>query len=693
MSSLFGMGGAKTQAPIRYTAISIQTSTQGVPIPIGWGANRVGINLIWYNDFQSVAGSSSAGGKGGGSPITSYTYSAAVELALGEGPIQGINQVWADRDLTTLANLNLTLYVGSSTQVPPPFVSASFPAQALAYANTAYLFSSKYALGTSPNLPSHNFEVAWPLCGSIPGYSDANFADIIFDYCTNARYGIGLPSSAIDATSLALGATSGSGYWTYCTAQGLLASPYLSSQEQGTNTLQRWAQLSNTWIFFSGGQMKFVPLGDSSITANGVTYTPNNAAVAALTLADFVIKKSGDPPVRVTRSDPFDGYNRVQLDCLERANSYNNATVQWQDQTSIDQFGELQSQTINANEICVPAIGSIVAALVGQRLVWIRNKYSFTLDYTHILLEVGDIISLYEPVLGLLAVTVRITDIQENEEQLLDITAEEFNIGVGTPNSGNIAQAALATPIVNTLVDPGNINTPMITAPPSLTSASQPQLWFGLSGGADWGGARIYVSFNGGDSYNYLGTVSVGLAQGTLLSDLSAHADPDTADTLAVDLVESNTTLSSAATHDDADHNRTLCFIPATLGLSGDEFLSFGECAIGATANRFNLKYLRRGQYGTGSPIHYAGTQFYRVDNQFTFTYSIPPGYTGIPLLFKFLSFNVFNNALQTLDQVDTWAFTPTASGTFIPGPGGAGASSGGSSDAGGGGPGAGGTG
>jgi hypothetical protein len=48
-----------------------------------------------------------------------------------------------------------------------------------------------------------------------------------------------------------------------------------------------------------------------------------------------------------------------------------------------------------------------------------------------------------------------------------------------------------------------------------------------------------------------------------LTADLPNHADPDTTDTLSVDLTESQGTFSGNATSADADADRTLCLLTA----------------------------------------------------------------------------------------------------------------------------------
>jgi len=679
VSSLFGSPKTTT---VRYTQINLSTSSQGVPIAIGWGRNRASNNIVWYNNFQSVASAQSAGGKGGGGGATSYNYSVACILALGEGPINSVITVWSNKDVTTLAALNLTPYLGSATQTSPSWITSNYPSQAVSYADTAYLFSSKYALGSSPDLPSHNFEVSWYLDSTVPGYIDANFADIIPDFCTNPRYGIGLPSSAIDTVSLGSSSSySSSSYWTYCAAAGLLASPLLNSQEQGTNILQRWAQLSNTFIFFSGGQLKFVPLGDSIIVNGSYTYTPNLTSVYSLGLDDFIVKQSGDLPVTVTRSDALDRYNRVQLDYLDRSNFYNNASAQWQDQTSVDLYGQLQAQVISATEICTGGIAATMATLIGQRSVWIRNQYKFTLGYNYLLLEVGDLVDITEPMIGLSGQHVRIISIEETAEQLLDITAEEFNAGVGTVTAA-VAHASGASGGYNALAAPGNVNTPVIFEPPAMSYAGTPQLWFGCSGGPNWGGARIYVSFDGGANYAYLASVYSGEEQGVLTASMPTGTYLDTTSTVSADLTMSQGNIPSGATHADAQTLRTMILVDS-------ELMAYGASSLGSSAYHYNMSYLYRGLYGTSLASHAVGAPFLKFDNLFTYYYNVPAGYASTTLYFKFLSFNNFGNALQDLASVSAYTHTMSAySGGTNPGPGGSGTGGGGGGSAGGDGPG-----
>ena len=120
------------------------------------------------------------------------------------------------------------------------------------------------------------------------------------------------------------------------------------------------------------------------------------------------------------------------IEIKDRGNSYNAAPVEWQDQALVDQFGQIDSSVAQAHEITNLNIGLTVAQLLLQRAAYIRNTYAFKLGYEFSLLEPGDLVSLTEPHLGLNQFPVRIRTIDEAEDGLLSIVAEEFPGAIGT---------------------------------------------------------------------------------------------------------------------------------------------------------------------------------------------------------------------------------------------------------------------
>jgi hypothetical protein len=644
MAGIFG-GGSAAQKITRYTSVDLQTSALGVCIPLVWGRNRVGTNVIWLNGFRSKP--AGKGGGKGGNKSGQYDYTTAMILALCEGPIIDVMQVWADQTITDVAALGFDLQLGGPDQVPPAWFDTDYSNQAMSYAYTAYVFSAKYDLGQSATIPNHTFEVDGLLSGTMSfspaNLPDANPADIISDYLLSTQYGLDPGATYIDATTWA-------NYKLYCTAQSLFMSPYLRNQEQATSTLQRWAQLTNSWIFWSGTALKFIPLGMSTVTGNGVTWTPNLTPIYDLGVNDFVPSSKGDTLVTVTRIDPADGYNRVEIDNRNRNDQYNTDPTYWEDQTSVDEYGQLQSQTVTADEVCDPNVAAIMAALIGQRSVYIRNTYEWSTSNNFVLLEPGDIVALTEPAIGLNAQLVRITDVSEDDKGLLKFQAEEAPNSISTP-AQVVQQTNGANGAPNFDVEPGSVNPPLIIEPPLSVTGGVPQLWIGASGGADWGGAQVWLSADN-VTYVQLGEITAGTAQGVLTASLPSGSDPDTADTLAVDLTESLGVLSTAATQADADAFRTAALID-------NEIVAYGT--VTATgAYTADLTYLRRGVYDTAIASHASGAAFSTINPQAVFQYVLPKSYVGVELWVKLPSFNVFDNAQQELSAATAYSYTPT---------------------------------
>jgi hypothetical protein len=130
-------------------------------------------------------------------------------------------------------------------------------------------------------------------------------------------------------------------------------------------------------------------------------------------------------------------------------------------------------------------------------------------------------------------------------------------------------------------------------------------------------------------------------------------ANPDTTNTLAVNLAESQGQLISG-TSSDAQNAVTLCYC-------GGELLSYQTAAL-TSGYAYNLTTLYRGLYGTSAASHASGAQFARLD-QSTFKYQLPSGYIGVTLYFKFQSFNIFGLQPQDLSTCTAYTFSPLGTG------------------------------
>ena len=237
------------------------------------GRQKLAPNVVFYSNFRTQ--SVKSGGKGGlfgGGATTGYDYTADLILALCEGPIANIGYVWRDQSTYTLSGLGLSLFPGTTPQTVWSYLAVKYPSEALAYQGTAYVSAANYQLGSSAAIGNHNFEVIGILAGTGVNGIDADPAQVIYDFLTNAQYGAGFDPAAINLTTL-YGAGGDGSLQTYCNAMGIAFSPLLSSPEQASSTLSRWLQIVNCAAVWSGGELRFMPYGDLAIASGPVART------------------------------------------------------------------------------------------------------------------------------------------------------------------------------------------------------------------------------------------------------------------------------------------------------------------------------------------------------------------------------------------------------------------------------------
>ena len=180
--------------------------------------SKLAVNIFFYANFQATPvftpQQSTGKGFGGGGGVTwslsGWTYSADLMMALCEGPITGVNQIWQGQSVygtqftTTggvvtgggsgLSSLGLTLFDGTVGQAPWGYLAAHYPTQSLAYPGTAYVCAANFGLGPSASIGSLNFEVQGPLFGTGANGLDADPAQVIADFLLNPQYGVGFPA-------------------------------------------------------------------------------------------------------------------------------------------------------------------------------------------------------------------------------------------------------------------------------------------------------------------------------------------------------------------------------------------------------------------------------------------------------------------------------------------------------------------
>jgi len=611
-----------TNTAERLNGIQIQSSAYGRCIPLVYGTQRLASNLFWYDDFVATphTTSTTSGGKGGGGGVTqtttTYTYSASLMFGLCEGQINGVGTVWVDKSTSSISALNLSFYNGSYSQSAWGFLTSNHAGKALPYRGTAYLACPNFDLGDNASLPNLTFEVkGMKLFNGI----DSNPKELIYDFLTNDKYGIGFPSSKIGDLTV---------FNNYCLANNILLSPMFDEQKGGNDHIQDFLKTTNSSFVWSEGKLKIIPYGDSTATANGVTYTPNLSPVYDLTDNDFV---DLDEPIKVTRTANADAFNHIKIEFLNRANSYNAEIAEAKDLANIDLYGLRPSDTIIMHSICDAGIAKTVAQLLLQRALYIRNIYEFKLSWKYCLLEPMDLVTLTDELLGFDKLVVRITEVSEDDEGILSFTAEDFPFGVA---SATLYQnETVQGTVINYNIPAGNSNNPIFFEPPLLLSNNY-EVWLGVSGAVNWGGAEVWVSSDS-ETYTYLTKIAQPTRMGAVVSNWVSG------NTVNVDLTISRGELLSTS--------EALAFI-------GGEVIKYSLATL-TSAYHYTLTVIERGLYGTSVINHSIGEQFMRLDSavmrqQFT------TDMIGKAYYYKFLSFNIYGVSRQALEDVEPYAFT-----------------------------------
>jgi hypothetical protein len=361
--------------------------------------------------------------------------------------------------------------------------------------------------------------------------------------------------------------------------------------------------------------------------------------------------------VEVTRRSRADTFNAIKIEFVNRANSYNVEVAEDKDDAGIAVYGLKAQSPRQAHAITDAAVAKKVANIKRLRSVYIDggNSYRFTLGWQYALLEPMDLVTITDSNLGLNKHPVRITAIKENESGELDFEAEDFPWGTATPTAYPYTGGGGFAP--NQQADPGSINTPIIFEPNNrLTGgpATGYEIWMAVSGASpNWGGCHVWISTDG-STYQRIGTIHGGARMGVLTAELASGADPDTTNTLSVDLTESFGTLSSG-TQADADNGRTACVIYD--GSGNYEVVAYETMNLTAQYKYTSNTYLRRGVFQTGIAAHANGALFARLDDAI-FDYEYDPTLIGQTIYFKFTSFNKFELMEQSLANVAAYSYT-----------------------------------
>jgi hypothetical protein len=515
---------------------------------------------------------------------------------------------------------------------------------------------------------SFNFPVQMP-AGSGPLAWDA--CVIAFSCSQPPAYAKPL-GNILEPTTLAL-------TWAQDRANGLYGSYFIDSQKTASDILTDLCQAMNCAPVWAGFQLQLIPMSEVSAVGNGATYIAPTAAgpIVNLREEDFIFA-AGDAPVSLERTPQPMIPNLLQVQHPNRASEYNDVLVSQPETASIALLGPRKASPKQLRMIQDVAISRMILGIMIQRANYLRNVYKFKLNARWKPLLPMDLITIplsaTMPNPGgipttTITVPLRLTSIAEDDKYNLDCQAEPFIYGCSAPVPVSITNPTPNIPQVG--ASPGSVNTPVFLEPvPRLAGTSVAQLWMAVSAASTvYGGCLVYLSTDGGNSYNQVATIQGNAITGYTVGDWPAHADPDTTNNLSVDLTESNGVLSSYQTA-DRDNFVYPCYVAGGVTACPYELMTYNTATLTATS-KYTLEAtgsgneLRRAVFGAPAALN--GVD-HPNNSRFAFLGPQGPGlakltmdplWIGKTLYFKFLAYNNLLGAPQSLSAATAYTYTP----------------------------------
>lgn len=622
MGFLFGGHNTTTRAD-RIADFQINSASYGEVVPEVLGTTRLSGNVIYWDDFTAHEHRhTQRTGKGGGSSTTQidYTYTVAVAIALCEGPIAGIGRVWRDKEIYHYPQqqIQLSLYSGALGQAPWPYVTSKHPEKALPYSGLTYM-AGVLDLGNQGGLPNFNFEVKGKLLNTGDGV-DVNPAD----YILHVLKGIGISESDIAGLD---------NYRRYCAAADLLIStPPDGGAKKAQEIVNEIADITNAYVYWSHDKLKIVPLADKAV--NG--WTPDTEIKYDLTVDDFLPQSDG-ALVIYRRKNSTECYNQATVEFINRANGYEKEAVSFEVISDVQRNGLRPAPSKTCHYIYTKKRAQAVAEQQAMKQLYMKNQYSFKLDWAFCRLEPGDLVTLTDEASQLQRRVVVITEVSEAEDGELTITAVGKPPGTYSPARYDVHENE--RPFVDYNESAPSVTDVMIIQPPADVG-TETALYVGVAASPMWGGCNVWLSDNN-EAYVMTGTIKQQARIGRLTAPMTA-----TDTTCRVRLTQG---LLRSGTHIDAERGNTLCWVDG-------ECFSY-EVATVQSDSSYILTGLVRGQYNTQARAHNTGMQFARLDEAFM-RYPYRAEDVGKTIYLKFTSLNRFGGNEQDLSIVDAHNYT-----------------------------------
>jgi hypothetical protein len=186
-----------------------------------------------------------------------------------------------------------------------------------------------------------------------------------------------------------------------------------------------------------------------------------------------------------------------------------------------------------------------------------------------------------------------------------------------------------------------------------------------------YGGCQVFISTDGGTSYNSLGAIQGNAVTGASTGDWPAATSPDATNDLPLDLSESNGVLASYQTADE-DNFVYPCYVAGGAGGINYEIMTYAVATLTGTS-LYTLKatggnHLDRGVFGAptlGVGVDHPGSSRFAylgpvgdAPQAGILKTQMDPLWVGKTLYFKFLTFNAFIAGVESLADAVAYPYT-----------------------------------
>jgi hypothetical protein len=607
----------------RLKDLNAPKSNYGDGIPKPFGRVRVAGNLLWANKIIEVKKKKKKGKGLGQQTQTTYSYFGDFALLFCEGPIIGIRKLWFNSKLvydqsgeatstsktnsTNWAAKYLRIYTGTSNQSPDSLIQASLGSgDTPAYRNRCYIVLERLPLEEFGNrFPQVSAEVV--TAGTVASPSRVPLSSVLRYLCLQAKF----DSSQIDTDLLEIEEIPEGGYL----IDGYLVDKSKSPKE----TLDQLQQLFHFHYVEAGGKISFLPYERPSI----LSILPSDLAAhefgQSRPNAIYQQARTGEvelpTQISLTFNDPHFNYQSSVVRAKREGNP---------------------SEDSNPNLTFPLSATKQQARAIAERilyLAWLRRRtFKFTLPPRYLYLEAGDVVTLP---LTTGSQKVQLSKVTVGANLLLDCEAVAYD-----PSRLTVAENdADIVPTPNPVGAASDTNLLVLDIPLVQDSDSDNGLYLAADGDENWKGAAVYVSRNGGASYQFAKTLEQPSTKGTCNTTLGGGGGA----TVSVTINDGE--LESVAAGDlEAGENTALV---------GNEIIRF-ETATLTAARTYTLSNLVRGVRGTEAFIstHGADERFVLLSDYIVRVDGLTSD-LGQSLQFKAITGD------QSLEDVDAVSITP----------------------------------